>query len=101
MDAHEHNIALSVYMEWGPEMRIPVAQRISERLPHLSSPQVAELEEWAERVHRRALVVVEPVYGEQRTREEALAQLQSEFQIISDENLSRLFNQGMYYAWHG
>lgn len=102
MNAEEHNIALEVLMEWGPQARVRVATRIVRRLPHRSQNEIAQLEQWARQVFRRALVLIEPVYLEKATREDVLVQLQSEVSfVINEENLSCLFNQGMYCAWHG
>lgn len=95
------NEAVSLSLEWGGNWQSPVAPRLLELHPELVEAQLAELEKLCRDVQKSAFDLYEKLYGEEFSRDDANNQLRAQFLFLDDENLVRLYNQGMYYAWHG
>ena len=98
------NVALEMSLEWGPNWLSPINGRIKSRYPELTEEQANDLNLWCVEVSRYAYKLIEMDYplvmfkGEEGT---GIEQVQQKYPQINEENLGRLYNQGMYYAWHG
>lgn len=93
------NQALNLSLEWGENWQSPVGPRLLKLHPELSELQLAELEKLCRDIQKFAFDLYEKLYGQDFSRDNANNHLLAQFAFLDDENLVRLYNQGMYYAW--
>ena len=97
------NLALDMSLQWGPHWLAPINERVLAAHPQLSPDDAQILQGWCVEAREFAYAEVEkwyPVETENKTRL-AMETTQVKYPQINEHNLSHLFNQGMYYAWHG
>ncbi len=95
------NEAVSLGLEWGASRRVPLALRIRQKHPELYEIQIEHLVNLFHDVQSFSFAQHEKVYNREQTRAEAQTQILARFPFLDEDNLARLYNQGMYYAWHG
>jgi hypothetical protein len=99
-DSDTLNTALSMSLEWGPVRSTPLEARLTERFSNLTPREVMALKLTCGEVESLAWREVERAYLKQSTMEAAGATIRSAFPWVNTDNLSHLFTQGQYYAWH-
>lgn len=79
-----------------------INQRVIETYPQLSA-DAETLNIWCVQVREFAFTEVALFYAsEDEDRfERAMQTTRQKYPRVSEANLSRLYNQGIYYAWHG
>ncbi len=97
------NAALTLSLEWGENFLKPIQSRLQAAYPQITNDQANLISAWCDAVKDYAFAVVEKDYPLILKNEAgtAIAQIKEKYPQLSDETLSRLHNQGMYYAWHG
>lgn len=105
MDPAISNSALKISLTWGPERSTPVATRIAAAHPHLSPADISALEKQSSQVESAAWgSVVEHMKAhgnnDPAARETWRKPLLAKWPWLNEDNLSSLWTQGCYYAWH-
>lgn len=97
------NGALLMSLEWGESWGKPLPPRLQARYTHLTGADADALSAWCDEVKNFAFALIEKEYPETMANRPgtARAQIKTRYPQVDDDNLSRLHNQGMYYAWHG
>jgi len=103
-DIEIRNVGLDLAMEWGENWLRPIQDRLSAKYPDLDQGDLdrydrlcrAAMKEGHDLVWDMAQVGIDRVNDDEWKR-----QLKASYPWIDDANLSRLFSQGMYYAWKG
>ena len=97
------NIALDLSLEWGENWLQPVNARLMKKCPQLGAEDSQTLNEWCIEVREFAFAEIEKCYALEieNKSERALETTRRKYPQINAENLARLYNQGMYYAWRG
>lgn len=97
------NAALKMSLEWGENWLAPIHQRIQKAYPKLSAEEADSLNLWCIEVRKYAFALVEEEYPLALANIDgtAMERVKQKYPQIDGENLSQLYNQGMYYAWHG
>ncbi len=101
MNGEIRNCAINLGLEWGDNWQAPIGARIVKLFPQLTQTEADKLETLSRTVQKFAFALYEEVYFGRTPREDADAQIKAKFAFLDEENMSRLHNQGMYYAWHG
>ena len=97
------NFALDLSLEWGKNWMSPINSRVRAAHPELSEQDAETLNNWCVEAREFAFAEVEkwyPLEVEDKS-ERALETTRQKYPQIDEHNLSHLYNQGMYYAWHG
>lgn len=95
------NAAIALGLEWGEHWQAPIQARVVGIYPTLTETQADKLETLSREVQSFAFNLYEDVYANTITRDKAESQMLAKYAFLDSENLTRLYNQGMYYAWHG
>ena len=97
------NVALDMSLEWGENWLAPIHERIREAYPELSLEDADVLNHWCIEAREYAYALVEEEYPMTLRNEKgtAMDRVQQKYPQIDGKNLSHLYSQGMYYAWHG
>ncbi len=97
------NVALKMSLEWGENWLRPIQQRMKKLYPQLTVEETNSLNQWCVEVRKYAFALVEEEYPLALANQEgtAMERVEQMYPQIDSENLSQLYNQGMYYAWHG
>ena len=97
------NVALDMSLEWGKNWFAPIQDRIREAYPELSPEDADILDSWCIEAREYAYALVEEEYPMALRNEKgtAMDRVQQKYPQIDKKNLSHLYSQGMYYAWHG
>jgi hypothetical protein len=103
------NDALDMSMTWGENWGKPINGRMQERYPEITDTQAEALQQWSRAMCSAAFALVEDGYqeaiakpgGEDALRAALTAYVQQYYPQMSEGNISHLYSQGMYYAWHG
>ena len=97
------NVALEMSLEWGENWLAPIQQRIQKAYPELTAGDADILNLWCIEVRKHAFALVKEEYPLAMANKDgtAMKRVKQEYPQINSENLARLYNQGMYYAWHG
>jgi hypothetical protein len=95
------NAALRFSLEWGENFGKPIFERMKKEFAYLTPSQIAALDKAAARIRSVAWQAYEDAYAKRITEGEAAKRIVEVFPGINGENLSHLYTQGMYYAWHG
>ena len=96
------NEGLGLAMDWGEDWLAPIQERLRERHPRLSRAELDEFDATCRAAMKRGH---ELVHGLVRAHGKNLAlpafaeRFVAEVPWASAENVERLFNQGLYYAW--
>jgi hypothetical protein len=97
------NDGLDLAMDWGEDWIQPIQERLAILYPDLTG---AELDEY-DAVCRGAMdfgnaqmIALAKKLGKDPTLQEFRAAVVSQYPWVSDDNIPRLYSQGMYYAWH-
>lgn len=97
------NVALALSLEWGENFHQPIGSRLRAAYPEITEEQTEMLHHWCREVERYSFELIEKGY--QRSNGQnggtAIEEVKRAYPQINAENLSRLYSQGMYYAWHG
>ena len=101
MNDEIRNCAINLGLEWGDNWQAPIGARIVKSHPQLIESEVEELETLSREVQKFAFALYEELYFERMTRPDVEAQIKAKFSFLDEHNMTRLYNQGMYYAWHG
>ncbi len=104
MNAIILNDGLKLAMEWGEEWLQPIQERLGRSHPALDRKELDRYDKTCRAAMQRGHRLVPLCWRRPGTDETtALAafieQMRKEYEWISDENLNRLYSQGMYYAW--
>lgn len=95
------NEAVRLSLEWGKDWQASIVARIVEIHPHLTEAQADELDALCREVQSFCFALYEDVYFEKTTRAKAEFEIKTKYTFLDNENVTRLYNQGMYYAWRG
>lgn len=97
------NVALDMSLEWGENWLKDINERILEAYPKLTAEEADNLNRWCVEVRDFAYRLIECEYNppKEKLTEMAIKQVRRKYPQINEENLAHLYNQGMYYAWHG
>ena len=101
MNAHIQNEALQLSLEWGENFMAPIQTRLRKSFPELTPDQADELEKSSRKIQSFAFALYEELYVERMTRAEVEAKIKAAYAFLDEDNMARLYSQGMYYAWHG
>lgn len=99
-DTDTLNTALAMSLEWGPVRSTPLETRLAERFPNLNPREVMALKLTSAEVESLAWREIERAYLKEITMDAAGTVIKSQFPWVDANNLSHLFTQGQYYAWH-
>lgn len=99
------NAGLDMAMEWGPDFMQPLQPRLAPRYPQLPADELDAYDAairaamaWG---HTQVARYWHAAGGNEREARRAYEQAARErYPWISPKNLSRLYAQGRYYAWH-
>ena len=97
------NVALAMSLEWGENWLAPINARIVAAYPALSAEDAQTLDLWCKEVSKFAYALVEKDYPQNMAGNvgDAMHHVARQYPQLDADNLARLYNQGMYYAWHG
>ena len=96
------NDGLNMAMEWGENLLQPVQSRLSAKYPSLTPAELDEINALCQAAMKFGH---DTVYGlasrsGSKTKLESFAALmRRRYPWVDAKNISRLFSQGMYYAW--
>ena len=96
------NAGLHLAMEFGENWMKPIQSRLHERYPALSEAELNELNQICQDAMRfgHARVYDLAAKSGDKTKFAAFKPLMmAKYAWVNGHNLSRLFSQGMYYAW--
>ena len=97
MDTAILNTAMMLAMEWGPDLMKPTQDRLRKRFPKLSDQALNDYDATARAAMNFGHAYM---YDHPSSSSEQLATaIRVRFPWVSDENLSRVYSQGCYYAW--
>jgi hypothetical protein len=99
-DSDTLNTALSMSLEWGPVRSTPLENRLAERFPNLTPREVKALKLTSAELESLAWREIERAYLKTITMDAAGETIRSAYPWVNTDNLSYLFTQGQYYAWH-
>ncbi len=97
------NHALDMSLEWGENWLQPINDRIRAAHPELTADEAQTLDNWCIEAREFAYAEVEKWYAREveDKAQRAMETTRQKYPQIDEHNLSHLYNQGMYYAWHG
>lgn len=100
MDDATLNVGFHLAMEWGEDWLMPIQPRLKKLRPELSQKQLNECNKICQEAMRRGHELVIQYIGPTLDSdfEGWSSEMQEVYSWISDENLSRCFSQGCYYA---
>lgn len=80
-----------------------INERVRAAHPELTEAQAQTLNDWCVEAREFAFAEVAKSYAVETEDkfDKALETTRQKYPQIDADNLSRLYNQGMYYAWHG
>ena len=100
MDSDTLNLCLSLAMEWGDDWLKPIQSRLKKFRPDLTPAQRRECNSIAQSAmktgHELVLEYIKPDL--ESDFDGWSTALRNQFPWISEDNLSRCFSQGVYYA---
>jgi hypothetical protein len=99
------NAGLDLAMEWGPDFMQPIQPRLAKLYPRLSAEELDAYEAacrpamaWG---HTTVASFWHAAGGKERAAQHAYElAARGRYPWISTKNLTRLYAQGRYYAWH-
>jgi hypothetical protein len=99
------NVGLDLAMEWGADFMQPIHPRLSRCYPQLAADELDAYDAACRTAMGWGHLHVAPHWhaagGNEREARRAFEQsARGRYPWISDKNLSRLYAQGRYYAWH-
>jgi hypothetical protein len=105
MDSAISNSALKIHLAWGPERAKPFATRVTAAHPGLSPHDIQALERDFSQIESAAwgsVVAAMKAHGmnDAAARTSWKKPLLAKWPWLSEANLSSLWTQGCYYAWH-
>ncbi len=89
-------------MEWGEDWLQPIQERLSKRVPALSRDQLDEINnicQAAMRFGHDTVYALAEVSGKDTKKSDFDSAMLARYPWVDSNNISRLFSQGMYYAW--
>ena len=92
------NIALELKTEWGENFRKPIDERILHKFPALTAAEIAELDKIAGKAESFIYQLAEQELDGEILESDIIVKARLKFPWITDANLFRLKNIGMYYA---
>ena len=97
------NLALDMSLEWGENWFQPINERIRAAHPELSADDAQTLDDWCVEAREFAYAEVEKwvTLEVENKAAQAMETTRQKYPQINEPNLSHLYGQGMYYAWHG
>jgi hypothetical protein len=95
------DLAITIVLEWGPDIGRPVTTRLMERAPGVDLPRAEALEAEAQRIKYEAFALAERAWHGEMTPDAGRAELGAIFPDLVEATLDNLWNKGGYYAWHG
>jgi hypothetical protein len=100
-EASTLNLALEESLTWGPQARIPIMERLQERLPDFSPEQLEQLVATCSAASSLIFTLTERSYLGELTEPEVKTATLEQFPWVDDPTFAHAFWQGNYYAWHG
>jgi uncharacterized protein CbrC (UPF0167 family) len=100
-EASTLNLALEESLTWGPQARIPILERLQERLPGFSVTQLEQLIAICNTASSLICALCERSYAGELTEIQVKAATLEQFPWLDDATFAHAFWQGNYYAWHG
>ena len=97
------NIALNLSLKWGEDWLKPIQVRIQKLFPEITDDEADTLNRWCIEAREYAFALVEEEYPLVMAHQTgtAMERVKEKYPQIDEHNLATLYNQGMYYAWHG
>ena len=96
------NVGLNLAMEWGEDWLQPIQRRLHQRFASLTDAELDEANaicQEAMRFGHSTVYELAEHSGKDTKYEQFVPIMTARFQWVNTDNLSRLFSQGMYYAW--
>lgn len=93
------NDAVHLALEWGEHWGKPVDSRLMAKHPSVTPAEARQADQLCREVMSYSFDQIAKAYLGQTSREEAVRNVRTRYPWLAAENLSRLENQGMYYAW--
>lgn len=100
MDEEILNVALDMVLEWGENFGKPVMDRLRARFPDLTPAEAEHYDKIGRDIKSAAYNIVEKAYIATKSAGDSAAAIRAKYPLLSDDNISHLISQGMYYAWH-
>ena len=97
MDTTLLNAAMQLAMEWGADFMKPTQERLRKQSPTLADKELDDYNTAAQAAMKFGHDYVSKHPG--CTGQALAAALRKTFPWVSDENASRVYSQGCYYAW--
>lgn len=92
--------AYLIYSEWGPDRRIPRAERLASVLPgQMDAERTAWMAEF-DAVDREIWAIAETGLPRTGTRSEFIKRMAAAFPFMNDEALGRAWSLAVYYTVH-
>ena len=98
------NLSLNLALEWGENWLAPIQERLIKEIPTLTLNETNDLNLLAKTVRQDINSFIYKTLDAKGVETEQLKEILSEYvkekySWIDQENFSRLFSQGCYYAW--
>ena len=93
------NIALNLSLEFGPDWRKPIQERLRSQCPDVTQQQADDLNAVVTSARDWAHELIRSTVNERGSNEDqARGEIRLRYPWIDEETLGRLWSQGMYYA---
>ena len=97
--ADPFNLALAVFLEWGPAQQTNIRERLAKALPRLTRTELKKLIAEFETLQSAACRIVEEQVEKHQTEDDGRSRVSALDPRISAENASLLYHQARYSAW--
>jgi len=105
MDERHLNIIYGASLEFGKNWMRPIIELAQERIPDLAEPELTTICSYVEAVRNDINELVLENYDElvndKVSQDKIKDIIRQRYAWMNEDNVSRGFSQGMYYAWHG
>ena len=93
------NLALGVFLRWGPEQCIDLHTRLAKADPNLTPPEMKKLVAQFEELVSASCRIVEEQVEKHQTEEDGRSRVAALDNRMSAVNASLLYHQARYSAW--
>jgi len=93
--------AVDIHLAFGPEARVPAAERLKAAHPELSSARAEALTAEASSICSEGFSLAERAWHGEMSPDEGRTKLGQMFPMLDEAALDHLWMKGGYFAWHG